>query len=108
MDDASIKAEARRLGRYQWPAKREAASPVSFEAVKAADVPADATVATAPDVARPLDPAEPYYTWAEYKGKLMIMSECCADSFSVEEEIELRDYLNRKHPRPTDAAGGAS
>lgn len=51
------------------------------------------------DARRPLDPDRPYYTWGEdAEGRLDIWSECCADSFSVEEEIVLRDYLNRKHP----------
>lgn len=42
--------------------------------------------------------ANGYYTWEDSDGKLTIYSECCADSFSPEEEIVLRDYLLKKHP----------
>lgn len=45
---------------------------------------------------RPLDPEQPYYRWGEYKGRLCIESECCADSFTVEEEAALRDWLNAR------------
>lgn len=47
---------------------------------------------------RPLNPDKPYYTWGEYKGRLCIQSECCADTFSEEEEIVLRDWLIERHP----------
>lgn len=47
---------------------------------------------------RPLDPAKPYYTWHEdaETGRLIIFSECCADSFSLEEEAVLRERLNAR------------
>lgn len=61
---------------------------------------------------RPLDPGNPYYTWLDHEGTLMIFSECCADGFSPEEEIVLRDYLLAKHPitseNPTPTALAAS
>ena len=47
---------------------------------------------------RPLDPAEPYYTWHEdaRTGRVFIFSECCGDSFSLEEEAVLRERLNER------------
>ena len=45
---------------------------------------------------RPLNPDEPYYTWGEYKGRLTIFSECCADSFSEAEERVLLRHLIQK------------
>lgn len=47
--------------------------------------------------ARPLNPEKPYYEW-EDEGELTIYSECCADHFTKDEEIVLRDHLLAKHP----------
>ena len=46
---------------------------------------------------RRLNPDEPYYEWGEYKGRLTIYSECCADSFAENEEKSLLAYLVVKH-----------
>lgn len=60
--------------------------------------------------ARPLDPEKPYYSWSETPGDgaLTIWSECCADTFSTDEEIVLRDYLLAKHPITPDPPGPAA
>lgn len=42
---------------------------------------------------RPLNTEEPYYTWSIFRGKLMISSECCADSFSPDQEAALLELL---------------
>jgi len=49
---------------------------------------------------RPLDPDKPYYHWHEWDGRLAIESECCADSFTEAEEIQLLRYLIDKHGNP--------
>jgi hypothetical protein len=57
------------------------------------------TVTEKPGPGRYLDPEKPYYEWCRGEsGRLVIMSECCADTFSEAEEIVLRDYLNATHP----------
>jgi hypothetical protein len=45
-----------------------------------------------------------YYQWGEYEGELSIYSECCADRFSPDEELELLRYLLAKHPQPDPLA----